>query len=510
MDQGPGPGTPPRPLHRRRPRAEDCETAGRSPPTRYCLTATASVRLAALFILMTARVCLACKVDHCTREYQLQMGEQGVSDPGPTPAFCLVLRKYGDCIRATARSCRGNLKYHSTYSTVSNWISEYNCSSHASTAAGMRPPAATERHLPCTFVWPATHGSSTPVRKYRYCSLSGDPHLKSFRNEYMTCRIKGAWPLVDNKYLAVQVTNEPVAEGSSATATTKVTVIIKRRENTDCTQEKTYEATGESPLPTAFIDGSRRSGPNDSVSLAVADGGSRVEIRLRHADATIVIRRLGKYLAFAARMPEDVAEGSPSKHNGLPENHHHHHHPALNEEEVGLQLCLTGCPLSERLETVPAGTTPLLPQEAAEKRCRLWNLTDYYLDWCVFDSLTASSHRDVDLAAAAAYAALADVNRLDPEGAALTLKNRTAARRMISDGEPPGQSLKSSVDVVLPSRTSRGSTSSLPPPLHHLLGCILVLFLLSRTNRQLFSCGVSLSASEGRTSGPSLSAPVVS
>ncbi|XP_071439805.1 repulsive guidance molecule B-like [Hetaerina americana] len=503
MDRGPGPGTPPRPSRTRRlaaPPTDAPAAEGRRSLPPY--SATAALRLAAILILMTARVCLACKVDHCTREYQMEMGEQGVSGPGPTPAFCLVLRKYGDCIRATARSCRGNLKYHSTYSTVSNWISEYNCSSHAAAAAGMRPPAHStneqqQQNLPCTFRWPSALGGGTPVRRYRHCSLSGDPHLKSFRNEYMTCRIKGAWPLVDNAYLAVQVTNEPVAEGSPATATTKVTVIIKGRGNTGCTAEKTYEATGDAPLPTAFIDGSRRSGPADSVSLAVADGGSRVEIRLRHVDATIVIRRLGRYLAFAARMPEEVAVGSPPRRD---EHHHQHHQPSPADEDVGLQLCVTGCPLSERLDAVPAGTTPLLPLEAAEKRCRLWNLTDHYLDWCVFDSLTASSHRDVDLAAAAAYAALADVNRLDPEGAALTLKNRTAARRMTD--ATPGQSLKPSAEAAAASSRASASTPA-PPSWQQLLGCLLVLYLLPRTTRPADGpCGRGLRTESCRTERP--------
>jgi hypothetical protein len=60
--------------------------------------------------------------------------------------------------------------------------------------------------------------------RFRHCGLFGDPHLKTFKNEYQTCRVRGAWPLIDNPYLGVQVTNEPVVEGSPATATTKVSV----------------------------------------------------------------------------------------------------------------------------------------------------------------------------------------------------------------------------------------------------------------------------------------------
>lgn len=46
--------------------------------------------------------------------------------------------------------------------------------------------------------------------------------MRTFTGAMQTCRVQGAWPLVDNRYLAVQVTNEPVLEDSNATATTKV------------------------------------------------------------------------------------------------------------------------------------------------------------------------------------------------------------------------------------------------------------------------------------------------
>jgi RGM family protein len=37
--------------------------------------------------------------------------------------------------------------------------------------------------------------------------------------------VEGAWPLIDNNYLSVQVTNVPVVPGSSATATNKASVL---------------------------------------------------------------------------------------------------------------------------------------------------------------------------------------------------------------------------------------------------------------------------------------------
>lgn len=56
----------------------------------------------------------------------------------------------------------------------------------------------------------------------RYCGLFGDPHLRTFNDLKQTCVVKGAWPLIDNQFLVVQVTNVPLVEGFDATATSKV------------------------------------------------------------------------------------------------------------------------------------------------------------------------------------------------------------------------------------------------------------------------------------------------
>ncbi|KAG8223805.1 hypothetical protein J437_LFUL001403 [Ladona fulva] len=464
MDWGPDPGSP-----EKEQSSKDRRRRSLHPST--------PLLLFCLLMAVPATASLGCKgLEHCDKEYKRALDEREIARPGPSAAYCHVLRQYGDCIRMT--SCRGNLKYHTASSLVSAWIAEYNCSSH--TAAAIRPwytaTASPPPDLPCTF---------RGRKRLRHCGLSGDPHLKTFNHEFMTCKIKGAWPLIDNPYLAVQVTNEPVAEGSPATSTTKVTIIIKSK-SSGCSTEKTYEATGDAPLPTSFIDGSRRSGPADAVSISVADGGSRVEIRMRHIDATLVVRRLGKYLAFSARMPEEIAMGSPKEQEVII--------PEANAADLGgwgeiMQLCVSGCPPSERLEAIPGTAYPLLSWEEAEERCRRWNLTDHYLDWCVFDSLSAPNHRDIDLAAAAAYAAQADVNRLDPDGAATVLKNRTAARRMIA----PPHSAQSSLESIA-SSAARPSTS---------IAFLLLLVVLTRHAGSLFvrniggHCGRS--EWEGRT-----------
>lgn len=61
---------------------------------------------------------------------------------------------------------------------------------------------------------------------FSHCALFGDPHLRTFYDELQTCGVPGAWPLLDNPHLAVQVTNEPVGKGSTATAITKVILLL--------------------------------------------------------------------------------------------------------------------------------------------------------------------------------------------------------------------------------------------------------------------------------------------
>ena len=61
---------------------------------------------------------------------------------------------------------------------------------------------------------------------YTHCGFFGDPHLRTFGDDFQTCKVEGAWPLIHNKYLSVQVTNSPVVPGSLATATSKVRIVL--------------------------------------------------------------------------------------------------------------------------------------------------------------------------------------------------------------------------------------------------------------------------------------------
>lgn len=192
----------------------------------------------------------------------------------------------------------------------------------------------------------------------------------------------------------------------------QVTIIIKGR-STPCTGEKTYEATADAALPATFIDGSYRSGPDESVVIATSVGSQpgvheRVEIYLRYIETTLLVRRVGKYLAFSAKLPEELVANS------------------VSQDGDDLQLCTRGCPVTERLDLVRA-RGHLVSWEAAVAHCRsteelsndiVNNLTDYYLDWCVFDAMTAGVGFEFT---AAAHSAQADVMKMDPT----SLQNRT-------------------------------------------------------------------------------------
>ncbi|XP_075215506.1 repulsive guidance molecule A-like [Lycorma delicatula] len=242
--------------------------------------------LTALLLMIAS--CGGCRVDQCTRSYNSALDEEGLSGPVASPEYCHILQTYGACIKQTARKCIGNLRYHTVKSVLIPMNQRYNCSQQGKPLPRPVPKPATEQPPPPPPVPACTTFNGRHA--FRHCGLFGDPHLKTFNNEYQTCRVQGAWPLIDNSYLAVQVTNEPVFDGSPATATTKVTVIVKGR-NTPCTTEKTYEATADSPLPATFIDGTYIS---DSILIAASaeTQPERVEIYIRYIETTIVIRRV--------------------------------------------------------------------------------------------------------------------------------------------------------------------------------------------------------------------------
>ncbi|XP_067827484.1 repulsive guidance molecule A [Heptranchias perlo] len=350
-------------------------------------------------VLCLPAVSCQCRILKCNSEYLTATSGLHAEE---SAEFCIALRAYSQCIRKTARACRGDLAYHSAVHGIEDLMSQHNCSKVGPTHP---PPRTQPTSLDCMVHSDAPEicnyekslQQHAPHPNYTHCGLFGDPHLRTFTDDFQTCKVRGAWPLVDNNYLFVQVTNVAVVQGSSATATSKLTVIFKNFQ--ECIDQKVYQAETDD-LPAAFVDGSRNGGDKHGASsLKVTEkvSGQHIEIQAKYIGTTIVVRQVGRYLTFAVRMPEEVMNSF--------------------EDNQGLQLCLRGCPTNERMDW----RLPQIPQagggrassrgraphgafthETATAKCKeKLPVEDLYFRSCVFDLLTTG---DVNFTLAAYYA----------------------------------------------------------------------------------------------------------
>ncbi|XP_010156741.1 PREDICTED: RGM domain family member B-like [Eurypyga helias] len=185
-----------------------------------------------------------------------------------------------------------------------------------------------------------------------------------------------------------------------------ITIIFKSYQ--DCTDQKVYQAVTDD-LPAAFVDGTTSGGDGNTKSLRIVEkvSGKYVEMHASYIGTTVYIRQLGHYLTLAIRMPQELV--------------------TAYEESQDLQLCVNGCPSSERIDDsgrLPLPVMgPLLPQggaayprsvytlETATSTCYEKMLVkDLYFYSCVFDLLTTG---DANFTAAA-HSALQDVEALHP------------------------------------------------------------------------------------------------
>ncbi|CDQ92056.1 unnamed protein product [Oncorhynchus mykiss] len=369
-----------------------------------------------------------CRIQKCTTDFVSLTSHLTPALDGFAVEFCKALRSYSACTQRTAKSCRGNLVFHSAVLGISDLMTQRNCSRDGPTSS-THPEIQSE---PCnyhsrtqhTHPHPHSHTHTTTRPGYLFCGLFGDPHLRTFKDSFQTCKVEGAWPLIDNDFLSVQVTNVPVVTGSSATATNKITIIFKPFE--ECTDQRVYQAVTDD-LPAAFVDGTVSSGaPNHNVNgnngdstgkvralwISERSPGHHVELHAGYIGVTVIVRQLGRYLTLAVRIPEEMA----------------HAYDATQD----LQLCLNGCPTSERIDRgalglhlqqphgqgkgQPSHTAPYsAPQwfsvEGARARCReQLELQDIYFHSCVFDLMTTG---DANFTAAA-FSALKDMESLHP------------------------------------------------------------------------------------------------
>lgn len=198
------------------------------------------------------------------------------------------------------------------------------------------------------------------------------------------------------------------------------------------------------------------------VRIVEKEPGRHVEIHARHLGATLIVRQVGRYLTFAAKLPREIALQGAGRE--------------------GLQLCVKGCPASERIDvgTVLLGSGhgrhPSMPssgrfyrsqtsespsalvkgmtRDAALALCREYNLTDYYLDSCMFDLMTTGDP-SFSLAASRAQA---DYFSLLPD-AANRLANRTWP--LGTSGSAPSSSTASRDSLSSSSASSSTTARSL-------------------------------------------------
>ena len=204
------------------------------------------------------------------------------------------------------------------------------------------------------------------------CLLYGDPHLRTIKNDFMTCRCLGAWPLIDHPLFAVQVTNskDNANHGrSQISGVTKVTVLVRRFASCGIKHDLMYEADVSSssdgsnhenpenqnlnnenlnyensenmknlnsenlkngnldfnrsefiPLPVSFIDGSINT-PNNMVRImkTVSDNGhhgngghdDEVCIEMRHINVHVCINQfIGRSLSASGKSSLGVRSAS--------------------------------------------------------------------------------------------------------------------------------------------------------------------------------------------------------
>uniref|UniRef100_A0A8C9TDS7 Repulsive guidance molecule BMP co-receptor a n=1 Tax=Scleropages formosus TaxID=113540 RepID=A0A8C9TDS7_SCLFO len=368
----------------------------------------AAARILAALIYLFPAVSLQCKILKCNSEFW-----SSTSASGSEMDFCIALRAYNTCVRRTARTCRGDLAYHSAQHGIEDLMGQHNCSKDGPTSQPSQTRRGSQDPLPppdsqersdgpeiCHYERSFPRHSAPP--NYTHCGFFGDPHLRTFSDDFQTCKVEGAWPLIHNKYLSVQVTNVPVLPGSATTATNKITIIFKNFQ--ECVDQKMYHAETDE-LPAAFADGSKNGGDRhgaNTLRIVEKQPGQHVEIHARYIGTTIVVRQVGRYLTFAIRMPEEVVNSQEEK------------------DDHGLYLCRDGCPLSQRIDLSSAkdgrgsageGGPPSrgFTYQSAMAACKVrLPVEDLYFHSCVFDLITSG---DVSFTMAAYYA-LEDVKML--------------------------------------------------------------------------------------------------
>ncbi|KAM9114800.1 LOW QUALITY PROTEIN: hemojuvelin [Pangshura tecta] len=413
--------------------------------------------LRALFLLLFCRhACCQCKILRCNADYVA--ATLNLRGSNKDAAYCNALRSYSHCTRKTARTCRGDLVYHSAVHGIEDLMIQHNCSKEGPTSPPRpRPPAPNHQGFVsldiCNYEKSFLYKHGQPPT-YQHCAAFGDPHVRTFQDEFHTCRVEGSWPLLDNNYLFVQATSYLVAKSSNATATGKprarpycagwctdrhsfpdpksshskqprqmdlgwkgsrlpevwqqLTIIFKNMK--ECIDQKVYQAEIDN-LPAAFEDGSVNGGERpggSSLTIQEHAPGQHVEIRAAYIGTTIAVRQAGRQLSFSIRAAEEVARSFT--------------------EEQDLQLCVGGCPPSQRISRSECRHTGIATETARLLCKEKLPVEDVYFQSCVFDVVTSG---DANFTLAA-HGALEDAKMFHPDAEKLHIFQTGAGCCLIS------------------------------------------------------------------------------
>ncbi|KAM6967974.1 hemojuvelin [Aplochiton taeniatus] len=348
-----------------------------------------------LLLLCCRHVWASCRILRCNSDFvaaTLDLGTGGggggggSSREGVNAGYCSALRSYAQCTRRTSRACRGDLAYHSAVQGIEDLLFQHHCPRAGPTAQPRPLPQAPLSGDGCLYERGLVqHHGGAP--EYLHCGVFGDPHVRTFNDHFHTCSVPGAWPLIDNDYLYIQATSTPLEGGAKATALTKITIIFK--DVRQCLRQQIYQAELDN-VPGAFTDGSVSSGQRwgqDILSVRSQSPGRHAEIRALHMGSVLVVRQSGLTLGLTVRCPRAVVQAfSPQQ---------------------DLQLCVWGCPASQRLDTSSSSSSS--SWHAAQAHCAsLLPTRDVYQQACVFDLLAAGELNS----SLAALAALQDAQDL--------------------------------------------------------------------------------------------------
>lgn len=139
-----------------------------------------------------------------------------------------------------------------------------------------------------------------------------------------------------------------------------------------CIDQQLYQAELDN-VPAAFADGTVSSGERQgrhSLTVRTQSPGRHAEIRAEHIGTMLVVRQSGRSLGLSIRSPRSVVD-------------------AFGPEQ-DLQLCVWGCPPSQRLSLLhPSSPTSSSAAVGARGHCAaLLPVRDVYYQACVFDLIT--------------------------------------------------------------------------------------------------------------------------